>query len=50
MLGTAGSAEAFIPLDFAAGDALQFDWSEERVVLGGVEQNIWAKLFLLESR
>ena len=36
----AGSADAFIPLYFAAGDALQFDWSNERVVLGGVEQKI----------
>ena len=36
----AGSADAFIPLYFAAGDALQFDWSEERVVLGGVEQKL----------
>ena len=36
----AGSGEAFIPLHFPAGDALQFDWSEERVVLGGVEQKI----------
>ena len=36
----AGSGDAFIPLYFAAGDALQFDWSEERVVLGGVEQKI----------
>ncbi|MCV6601864.1 MAG: IS21 family transposase, partial [Cohaesibacter sp.] len=32
--------EAFIPLHFPAGDALQFDWSEEWVVLGGVEQKI----------
>ncbi|MCV6598384.1 MAG: IS21 family transposase, partial [Mangrovicoccus sp.] len=36
----ASSGEAFIPLHFAAGDALQFDWSEEWVVLGGVEQKI----------
>ena len=35
-----GSGEAFIPLHFPAGDALQFDWSEERVVLGGVEQKV----------
>ncbi|SFO84228.1 Integrase core domain-containing protein, partial [Cohaesibacter marisflavi] len=35
-----GSGEAFIPLHFPAGDALQFDWSEERGVLGGVEQKI----------
>jgi len=36
----AGSSEAFIPLHFAAGDALQFDWSEERVVPGGVAQRV----------
>jgi len=42
-----GSGEAFIPLHFAAGDALQFDWSEERVVLGGVEQKIRVAHFRL---
>jgi len=31
---------AFIPLQFKAGDALQFDWSEEHVVLGGVDSKI----------
>ena len=31
---------AFIPLHFKAGDAMQFDWSEEHVVLGGVETKI----------
>jgi len=36
----AGSSEAFIPLHLAAGDALQFDWSEERVVPGGVDQRV----------
>ena len=37
-----GSAlsQAFIPLHFKAGDALQFDWSEEHVVLGGVDRKI----------
>lgn len=28
-------SQAFIPLHFKSGDALQFDWSEEHVVLGG---------------
>ena len=42
-----GSGDAFIPLHFAAGDALQFDWSEERVVLGGVEQKIKVAHFRL---
>ena len=46
-LRQAGSSEAFIPLHFAAGDALQFDWSEERVVLGGVEQRIKVAHFRL---
>ena len=31
---------AFVPLHFKIGDALQFDWSEEHVVLGGIEQKI----------
>ena len=35
-----GSGDAFIPLQFQAGDALQFDWSEEHVVLGGIAQKI----------
>lgn len=43
----AGSGEAFIPLHFAAGDALQFDWSEERVVLGGVERSVKVAHFRL---
>ena len=28
--------EAFVPLVFAPGDAMQFDWSTERVVIAGV--------------
>ena len=43
----AGSGDAFIPLHFVAGDALQFDWSEERVVLGGIEQKIKVAHFRL---
>ena len=31
-------ATAFIPQSFAPGEAYQFDWSHEHVVLGGVEQ------------
>ena len=42
-----GTGDAFIPLRFAPGDALQFDWSEERVVLGGVEQRIKVAHFRL---
>ncbi len=32
------SSQAFIPLQFNATDALQFDWSEIVVVLGGIEE------------
>ena len=35
-----GSGSGFIPLRFLAGDALQFDWSEEHVVLGGTVQKL----------
>ena len=31
-----GSGEAFIPLSFAPGEAFQFDWSQEVVLLDGV--------------
>ena len=34
------SGDAFIPLQFQSGDALQFDWSEEHVVLGGIAQKV----------
>jgi transposase len=33
---TATSAGAFVPLSFAPGEAFQFDWSHEVVLLGGV--------------
>jgi transposase len=32
--------EAFVPLQFQAGDACQFDWSQEQVELGGILQTI----------
>lgn len=32
------SQDAFVPLVFAAGDACQFDWSHEHVILGGAAQ------------
>jgi transposase len=38
---------AFIPLHFQIGDAMQFDWSEEHVVLGGVAQKIKVAHFRL---
>ncbi|MDR0378355.1 MAG: IS21 family transposase [Candidatus Accumulibacter sp.] len=33
---------AFVPLQFAPGEAHQFDWSEERLVIGGVWRKILA--------
>ena len=41
------TAEAYIPLRFEAGDALQFDWSEEDVILGGVPQRVQVAHFRL---
>ncbi len=40
-------SRAFIPLHFKAGDALQFDWSEEHVVLDGEDQKIKVAHFRL---
>jgi len=40
-------SRAFIPLHFAPGDALQFDWSEEHVVLGGIECKVKVAHFRL---
>src|SRR5437016_800706 len=35
--GRAGKApQAFVPLHFALGEAFQFDWSEEGLVIGGI--------------
>jgi transposase/DNA-directed RNA polymerase subunit K/omega len=34
------TAEAYVPLSFAPGEAYQFDWSHEVVVLGGVTTTI----------
>ena len=39
--------QGYIPLEFDAGDALQFDWSHEVVVLGGIEQKIRVAHFRL---
>ncbi|MGX0978543.1 transposase [Roseovarius sp. MBR-51] len=41
------TSDAFIPLYFAPGDALQFDWSEENVMLGGVEHKVHVAHFRL---
>jgi len=46
-----GVANAFVPLAFAPGEAYQFDWSHEFVVLGGVTTKIKvAHLRLCHSR
>ncbi len=42
-----GAGDAFVPLLFPAGDALQFDWSEEHVVLGGISQKVKVAHFRL---
>ena len=34
--------KAYVPLRFELGEAFQFDWSEERLVIGGVWQKILA--------
>ena len=38
VLARSRAIEAFIPQSFAPGEAYQFDWSHEHVVLGGVAQ------------
>ena len=38
--GGAAVTKAFVPLQFSPGEAHQFDWSEEHLVIGGV----WRKL------
>ena len=32
----AGSQQTFVPICFAFGEAFQFDWSEEGLMVGGV--------------
>lgn len=41
------STSAFIPLHFESGDAYQFDWSHESVILGGVAQVVKVAHFRL---
>ena len=40
--GANAPTRAFVPLRFELGEAFQFDWSEERLVIGGV----WRKLLV----
>ena len=37
---TTGVAQAFVPLSFAPGEAYQFDWSHEFVVMGGATTKV----------
>jgi transposase len=46
-----GSSDAYVPLSFAPGEAYQFDWSHEVVVLGGVTTTVKvAQVRLCHSR
>ncbi len=49
--GQAGSRGAFVPLTFELGEAFQFDWSEEGLVIGGIYRKLQvAHLKLCASR
>jgi transposase len=49
--GGVTAAKAFVPLQFEAGEAFQFDWSEEGVVIGGLYRKLQvAHLKLCASR
>jgi transposase len=39
---SASTKSAFVPLQFALGEAFQFDWSEEALVIGGIHRKILA--------
>src|SRR5215471_4089567 len=43
----AATAEAFVPLSFVPGEAYQFDWSHEIVMLGGVTTKVKVAHFRL---
>ena len=36
----AGASKAFVPLTFELGEAFQFDWSEESLVIGGIYRKL----------
>jgi hypothetical protein len=40
--GGAAVSKAYVPLNFELGEAFQFDWSEEHLVIGGVWRKILA--------
>jgi transposase len=49
--GKVSAASAFVPLRFELGDAFQFDWSEEGLVVGGIYRRLQvAHLKLCASR
>ena len=49
--GKALASRAFVPLTFALGEAFQFDWSEEGLVIGGIYRRLQvAHLKLCASR
>ncbi|GAB1384003.1 IS21-like element IS1326 family transposase [Burkholderiales bacterium] len=49
--GVAGAQRAFVPLTFELGEAFQFDWSEEPLVVGGIYRRLQvAHLKLCASR
>lgn len=49
--GRVTSTSAFVPLNFDLGDAFQFDWSEEGLVVGGIYYRVQvAHLKLCASR
>lgn len=51
MAAEARAKQAYVPLKFVAGEAFQFDWSEEGLVIGGVYRRLQlAHLKLCASR
>ncbi|ODU78651.1 MAG: hypothetical protein ABT00_13325 [Bordetella sp. SCN 68-11] len=49
--GKVSATSAFVPLSFELGDAFQFDWSEEGLVVGGIYRRLQvAHLKLCASR
>jgi transposase len=49
--GKVSATSAFVPLSFELGDAFQFDWSEEGLVIGGIYRRLQlAHLKLCASR
>jgi transposase len=49
--GQGGAMRAFVPLTFEPGEAFQFDWSEEGLVIGGIYRRIQlAHMKLCSSR